>query len=147
MKTKYIIVDSYGKLPMFGGIYGPVSTPFDANINAVIAAVNSGKKVYEVNKANPKQKVLLTRHNVLGNNFKSTRDKAIERQKAFIKSQIAAKAATTVLTPAAVSTARIEVTPPAPAPVQNDSIDNFGKIGATDGFSSNIQSTVEEERI
>ena len=146
MKTKYIIVNSYGKLPMFGGIYGPVSTPFDADINAVIAAVNSGKKVYEVNKANPKQKVLLTRHNVLGNNFKTTRDKAIERQKAFIKSQIAAKAVTSVPTPAAVSTP-VKITPLAPAPVQDDSIDNFGKIGATDGFSSNIQSTVEEERV
>jgi hypothetical protein len=140
MKTKYIVVNSFGELPMLGGISGPITTPFEADIHAVIAMMNSGKKVYEVNKSNPTQRVLLTRENVLKDNFKTNRNKAIAQKKAYIKSQIATKTS-------AVKN-KVESAKETPkAEIHDDSADNFGKIGATDGFESNIASGSEKERV
>jgi len=140
MKAKYIVVNSFGELPMLGGISGPITTPFEADIKAIIAMVNGGKKVYEVNKANPSQRVLLTRENILKDNFKINRNKAVAQKKTYIKNQIATKPS--------VSQKKAEPIKETPkTEIHNDSVDNFGKIGATDGFESNIASGSKEERV
>ena len=68
-RTKYVTIESPGKLPILGGIIGPITTPCYLEIDIIIGLINSGKMVYEVNPANVKDKIRLTRLNVLKHNF------------------------------------------------------------------------------
>jgi hypothetical protein len=78
---KLITVESAGRLTALGGIFGPIKTPFKADASVIIALVNSGKKVYEVNPANPKQKKLLTRTTIYSNNFTNTKKQELNQVK------------------------------------------------------------------
>jgi len=68
-KTKYVTIESPGKLPVLGGILGPVKTPCYLDIDIVVKLINMGKIVYEVNPANVKDRVRLNRSNVLKTNY------------------------------------------------------------------------------
>lgn len=68
-QTKFVTIESYGKINELGGILGPITTPFYLNINTIISLINARKVVYEVNPANISDKVQLTRKNVLNDNF------------------------------------------------------------------------------
>lgn len=68
-KTKYVTIESYGNIPGLGGLLGPITTPTHIDIDIIIALINGGKVVYEVNPRNVKEKIRLTRTNVLSNNF------------------------------------------------------------------------------
>lgn len=68
-QTKYVTVASMGKLAALGGLLGPITTPCHLDISVIIALINDGKVVYEVNPANISDRVRLTRANVLASNF------------------------------------------------------------------------------
>lgn len=70
-RTKYVTIESPGKISVLGGLLGPITTPSYIDINIIISLINSGKVVYEVNPSNVKEKIRLTRKNVLNYNFKS----------------------------------------------------------------------------
>ena len=67
---KFVTVESPGKIAILGGLVGPITTPSYIDIDIIISLINAGKAVYEVNPANVKQKVRLSRINVLKSNFK-----------------------------------------------------------------------------
>lgn len=72
-KTKLVTIESPGKIAALGGILGPIKTPCRMDTDVIITLINSGKLVYEVNPSNVKEKVRLTRLNVLKNNFNESR--------------------------------------------------------------------------
>lgn len=68
-KTKLVTVESSGIIPILGGLMGPISSPCRIEVDILISLINSGKIVYEVNPKNIKEKIRLTRMNVLNDNF------------------------------------------------------------------------------
>ena len=64
-RTKYVTIESPGKLPILGGITGPIKTPCYLDIDIIVKLINMGKLVYEVNPSNIKDKTKLNRSNVL----------------------------------------------------------------------------------
>ena len=64
-RTKYVTIESPGKLNILGGILGPIKTPCYLDIDIVVKLINMGKIVYEVNPTNIKDRVRLNRSNVL----------------------------------------------------------------------------------
>ena len=64
-RTKYVTIESPGKLPLLGGIMGPIKTPCYLDIDIIVKLINMGKLVYEVNPTNVKDKTRLNRSNVL----------------------------------------------------------------------------------
>lgn len=66
---KYVTIESPGKIGVLGGLVGPITTPSYLDIDIIISLINSGKAVYEVNPANVKEKIRLSRINVLKSNF------------------------------------------------------------------------------
>ena len=64
-RTKYVTIESPGKIPALGGLLGPITTPCYLDIDIIIGLINSGKAVYEVNPCNIKEKTRLSRMNVL----------------------------------------------------------------------------------
>ena len=81
--SKYITVESPGSIPELGGISGPIKTPFMLDINTIITLMNRGKTICEVNPAKPKEKVVLTRSNVMHQNF--TTETKIENKRDTVK--------------------------------------------------------------
>lgn len=71
-RTKFVTIESYGPIPALGGILGPITSPSYIDINVIISLINSGKVIYEVNPKNIKEKIRLTRDNVLKYNFNTT---------------------------------------------------------------------------
>ena len=71
-RTKFVTIESYGIIHALGGIMGPVTSPCNLDISVIISLINSGKMIYEVNPKNITEKVLLTRDNVLKDNFNSS---------------------------------------------------------------------------
>ena len=70
-KTKYVTIESSGKLEPLGGISGPITTPSYIDISVIVSLINMRKVVYEVNPANRNEKIRLTRLNVFNDNFAS----------------------------------------------------------------------------
>lgn len=68
-RKKFVTIESSGKILALGGIMGPIKTPSYLDMDIIINLINSGKVVYEVNPANVKEKVRLTRVNVLKHNY------------------------------------------------------------------------------
>jgi hypothetical protein len=66
---KYVTIESPGKIPVLGGLLGPITTPCYLEIDIIISLINSGKAVYEVNPRNIKEKTRLTRQTVLNYNY------------------------------------------------------------------------------
>jgi hypothetical protein len=64
-RTKYVTIESPGKIPALGGLLGPITTPCYLDIDIIIGLINSGKAVYEVNPTNIREKTRLSRVNVL----------------------------------------------------------------------------------
>ena len=80
-RTKYVTIESPGKLPVLGGILGPIKTPCYLDIDIVVRLINMGKLVYEVNPANIREKVRLNRSNVLNTIFVYPTRKATSAKK------------------------------------------------------------------
>lgn len=76
IRTKYVTIESSGKINELGGIIGPITTPTQLDINVIIALINSGKAVYEVNPANIKDKTRLNRMNVLKTIYRPAENKS-----------------------------------------------------------------------
>lgn len=66
-RTKYVTIESSGKIHALGGLVGPITTPCYLDIGIIISLINSGIVVYEVNPSNIKDKTRLNRMNVLNN--------------------------------------------------------------------------------
>lgn len=75
-RTKFVTIESPGKIGVLGGILGPIKTPFYLDIATIITLINAGKKVYEVNPTDVKDKTLLTRHNALHEIYSNTPKKS-----------------------------------------------------------------------
>lgn len=68
--SKLVTIESYGKISVLGGLMGPITTPCRLDTNTIIALINSGKIVYEVNPNNMAEKIRLNRLNINSVNFK-----------------------------------------------------------------------------
>lgn len=66
---KLVTIETYGPIAELGGIAGPVVHPCKVDLETIIRMVNTRKKVFEVNPANPSEKVRLTLSNVRTVNF------------------------------------------------------------------------------
>lgn len=69
VKRKLATIESAGKISALGGLNGPFMTPKYYDIDILISLVNANKIVYEVNPYNRKEKIRLTRQNILADNF------------------------------------------------------------------------------
>ena len=69
INSKLVTIESSGKIGVLGGLIGPITTPCRLRIDVLISLINTGKVVYEVNPANVKEKIRLTRLNVRKENF------------------------------------------------------------------------------
>lgn len=68
---KIIIVNSYGKLPIHGGINGPITTPVAMDVRSIVNMLNRGiTEIYEINPYNVNEKIKITRQNCGTVNFK-----------------------------------------------------------------------------
>ena len=74
-KSKYVTIESPGKIAILGGIMGPIQTPTYLDIDIVISLINSGKVVYEVNPRDITDKTRLTLMNVLTDNYSQSTSK------------------------------------------------------------------------
>lgn len=66
---KLIIVKSIGRLPIYGGISGPITTPTLMKETDIVSLINNRKDVYEVNPYNNEETIKLTRINYNKINF------------------------------------------------------------------------------
>lgn len=69
IQSKLVTIETAGKLPVLGGIRGPIHTPTRLSVDIIIQLLNTGKIVMEVNPANYNEKIRLTRLNLLSQNF------------------------------------------------------------------------------
>ena len=67
---KLVTIETYGPIAELGGVSGPIVHPCKLDLETIIRMVNTRKKVFEVNPANPSEKVRLTLSNVRTQNFK-----------------------------------------------------------------------------
>ena len=103
-RTKYVTIESPGKLNVLGGILGPVKIPCYLDLDIVIALIGAGKIVYEVNPSNTKEKTRLTRHNVLNQIY----DYSITKSKQIKAQDVGVSSAT--ITPSTVETTIVKET-------------------------------------
>lgn len=68
-KEKLCVVLAEGRIPELGGILGPVSVPTKIARSSIIAMLNRGLPIYEVNPKNVNERVKLTFKNVNSVNF------------------------------------------------------------------------------
>ena len=68
-RKKFVTIETPGKISELGGIIGPIKTPSYMDLDVIISLINSGKVVYEVNPTNVKDRVRLTRSNVLKHHY------------------------------------------------------------------------------
>lgn len=66
---KLIVVKSIGRLPIYGGISGPITNPTLMKETDIISLINNRKDVYEVNPYNNEEIIKLTRTNYNKINF------------------------------------------------------------------------------
>ena len=76
--TKLVVVKSTGVLKELGYISGPILHPSRIKMQKIVAMVNNGKIVYEVNPKDQKEQVLLTRLNVSADNFSEKKEAKVE---------------------------------------------------------------------
>ena len=85
--TKLVVVKSTGVLKELGYITGPILHPSRIKLQKIVAMVNNGKIVYEVNPKDQNEQVLLTRLNVSADNF-------VEKKEAKVETPVEKKADT-----------------------------------------------------
>lgn len=68
--SKLVVVKTPGVLKELGFITGPIIHPSRIKLAKIVAMVNNGKKVFEVNPDNPDEQIELTRLNATSENFK-----------------------------------------------------------------------------
>ena len=111
VNKKYVTIESYGKINILGGIRGPITSPCYLDINVIIALINAGKAVYEVNPENTEEKTRLTRMNVLNTIYKpkSSTVKTTAKKSSVVKTSDV-KSANTKTEPTGVETEVVQDT-------------------------------------
>lgn len=78
--AKYYTIASAKPIPCLDNIVGPLTTPVRIEHDDVMWMLNHGYEIYEHNPVNKSEKVLVTRQNANGANFKTNRATATSRR-------------------------------------------------------------------